>query len=178
MKHIPNVLSFTRILMLPLFVIKVHQGHLEHAGLIILLSGITDLLDGFLARRFKWTTRLGELLDPLADKLTQTCIAVTFIFYIKEFKAYFTIILLKDVLMLLGSYVSYRKDIEIPAAKWFGKVATALFYVTMVLIMMVPTLDIIVKKTLLSLVVISAIFSAAMYASLLLPNLNISKKTL
>ncbi len=176
MKHIPNLLSFTRILLLPFFIIKVKEGDLQAAGIIILISGITDLLDGFLARTFNWITRLGELLDPLADKLTQTCIAVTFIFYIQEFKAYFSIILLKDLLMLLGGYVSFRKKIEIPAAKWFGKVATALFYVTMVLIMLIPNMDIMIKKGLLSLVVITAIFSAAMYATTFFPSWKVQNK--
>lgn len=166
MRHIPNILSTIRILILPLFVLSIIQDHYMTAGVIIIISGFTDLLDGFLARTFNWQSRLGELLDPLADKLTQTTIALTFIIFVKEFRPFFWIILGKDVLMLVGSYVSYRRKIEIPAAKWFGKVATALFYLTMALIILLPNLDILIKKTLLYTVVLSSIFSAVMYFSL------------
>src|SRR5699024_9428015 len=99
----------------PIFVLSMIKDQYMFAGSIIVFSGITDLLDGFLARSFNWQSRLGELLDPLADKLTQTTIALTFIVVLKEFRIFFWIILGKDVLMLIGSYVSYRKNIEIPA---------------------------------------------------------------
>ena len=173
MKHIPNILSTIRILILPIFVLSMIKDQYMFAGSIIVFSGITDLLDGFLARSFNWQSRLGELLDPLADKLTQTTIALTFIVVLKEFRIFFWIILGKDVLMLIGSYVSYRKNIEIPAAKWFGKVATALFYVTIALIILFPNIDITIKKTLLSLVVLSSIFSAVMYFSLFFTNVSV-----
>lgn len=170
MKHIPNILSFIRILLLPWFVKALMMDDYLLAGGVIILSGITDFLDGFLARTFQWQSRLGELLDPLADKLTQTTIALAFVFYLKDYKIFFIIILFKDVLMLLGSFIFYKKDFEIPAAKWFGKVATVLFYLTIAIVLLFPDLDVTIKKGLLSTVVLSSLFSLLMYIKLFFTN--------
>lgn len=72
MKHIPNILSTFRIVMIPFYLIAIFNEDKLGAGLILIVSGITDLLDGFLARQFNWMSEIGKLLDPLADKLTQT----------------------------------------------------------------------------------------------------------
>ncbi len=175
MRHIPNILSIIRILILPLFVLSIYQESYTQAGLIIIFSGLTDLLDGFLARTFSWQSRLGELLDPLADKLTQTTIAFTFIIFVKEFRFFFWILLGKDILMLLGSFVSYRKKIHIPAAKWFGKVATALFYISMTLILLFPNLNDTTKNILLFLVAGSSVFAALKYLSIFFKKYETSK---
>ena len=79
MKHIPNILSSLRIVMIPFFVWQMLTGNMLSAGLILLASGITDTLDGQLARHFGWISDLGKILDPFADKLTQTAVSVCFI---------------------------------------------------------------------------------------------------
>ena len=84
MKHIPNILSKFRIVMIPFYLIAIFNEDKLGAGLILIVSGITDLLDGFLARQFNWMSEIGKLLDPLADKLTQTAISLSFIFLIQE----------------------------------------------------------------------------------------------
>ena len=69
---IPNILSFSRICMIPWFMwVYLARGDSLSAALILLLSGVTDCLDGFIARRFNMISNLGKALDPLADKLTQ-----------------------------------------------------------------------------------------------------------
>lgn len=69
---IPNILSVCRIIMIPVF-IWAYCCRKEYplAFLILCLSGITDLVDGFIARTFHMVSNLGKALDPLADKLTQ-----------------------------------------------------------------------------------------------------------
>ena len=72
---IPNVLSYFRIILIPCFVYvyvtsDTQAGHIL-AAVIILVSGLTDLLDGKIARKFNMITELGKALDPLADKLTR-----------------------------------------------------------------------------------------------------------
>lgn len=168
MKQIPNILSTLRIIILPFFAYSIFQDNFLVAGVLLVVSGISDFLDGFLARTFSWKTRLGELLDPLADKLTQLTIAFIFVFYLEEFRAFFAILFAKDIIMLIGSAVSYKKEISIPAAKWWGKIATALFYIATILIMLFPNIDPIIKKVLLSTVVLSSIFSLLMYAKMFL----------
>ena len=115
---------------------------------------------------------IGKLLDPLADKLTQTAISLSFIFLIKKYAIFFWIILIKDGLMMIGSYYSYRKNIKISSAKWFGKVATFTFYITMILIILMPQMPDIIKTTLLTLVVILSVFSMVMYFPIFFKNLR------
>lgn len=78
-ENIPNVLSIIRILLIFIFVFFVFYNfpnfRLAAAG-IYLLAGATDVLDGYLARRFGWTSDAGKILDPLADKLFQTTVLV------------------------------------------------------------------------------------------------------
>ena len=68
-RHIPNILSMLRILMVPPAVAALATARYRTAFVLILAAGATDALDGYLARRYDWTTRLGSVLDPLADKL-------------------------------------------------------------------------------------------------------------
>lgn len=69
---VPNLLSLLRILAVPFFAIAVWYGHLWEACALFAGAGITDLLDGFIARRFNQKSDLGALLDPAADKLLMT----------------------------------------------------------------------------------------------------------
>ena len=170
MKNIPNILTTFRILLIPFYLIAVMNGQRITAGVVLIISGLTDLLDGFLARRFNWITNLGKLLDPLADKLTQTAISLSFIFLFKKYVFYFWVILIKDALLLLGSYYSYRKNITISSAQWFGKIATFSFYITMICIILIPNLSDVIKSSLLTLVVILSIFAMVMYVPIFFTN--------
>lgn len=172
MRNIPNILSTFRIILIPFYFIAILQNQKVTAGIILIVSGLTDLLDGYLARRFNWITDIGKLLDPLADKLTQTAISLSFIFLIKKYVIFFWIILIKDGLMMIGSYYSYRKNIKISSAKWFGKVATFTFYITMILIILMPQMPDIIKTTLLTLVVVLSVFSMVMYFPIFFKNLK------
>lgn len=172
MKHIPNILSFFRITLIPFYFNAILNHQMLDAGLILILSGITDFLDGLLARRFNWITKLGALLDPLADKLTQTAISLSFIFLIKEYAIYFWIILTKDAIMLLASFFALQNKLEVSSAKWFGKVATFAFYVVMILIILIPNLPNTLIHTMLTVVVGLSIFSMLMYIPIFLESLK------
>ena len=69
MLNIPNMLTLTRIILVPVFIVALFQGYCKVSLCIFLFAGVTDALDGFIARRFNMCTRLGAVLDPLADKL-------------------------------------------------------------------------------------------------------------
>lgn len=66
---IPNVLTLVRMGLVPLFIIEVLDGHVAHALLIFVVAGVTDALDGFIARFWNQRSLLGAYLDPIADKL-------------------------------------------------------------------------------------------------------------
>ena len=78
---IPNLMGYFRILLIPVFCyfyIK-KQTYLLAAG-IVLISSLTDLFDGYIARRFNMVTELGKALDPVADKLTHAALALCLAF--------------------------------------------------------------------------------------------------
>jgi cardiolipin synthase (CMP-forming) len=99
---IPNILTLLRILLTPLFIILLLR-HLYPQGLLVFaLAGISDALDGFIARYFNQRTRLGAYLDPLADKLllvsALVCLAV-----LKVLPAWLAVIVItRDVIIVLG----------------------------------------------------------------------------
>ena len=68
---IPNLLSLIRIIIVPFFAYYFMQDKILPATILICLSGLSDAVDGFIARRFNQITELGKILDPFADKITQ-----------------------------------------------------------------------------------------------------------
>lgn len=73
MKHIPNILTFARLLLVPCFLGASLQGMFVVAFVIFVSAAVTDILDGMIARRLNVKSRLGALLDPAADKTLMVC---------------------------------------------------------------------------------------------------------
>lgn len=134
MKHIPNILSALRIVMVGVFVGLFVTGQFTAALSVYVLAFFTDVLDGRLARRNGWITNVGRLLDPLADKLMVVA-ALFCIAYGKQRTVYYVLFglaLVKEALMVFGSLVLLKKRVVV-YADWFGKIATGLFAVGVVL---------------------------------------------
>lgn len=127
---IPNLLSVIRLLLIiPLIISFMNQKYIE-AGICLLLSGLSDMFDGAIARKFNQVTQLGKMLDPVADKLTLIAVVICIAILFPEVAPIVIILLSKDVIMLIGGAVLLCLKIKPPAAKWYGKVATAIFYVS------------------------------------------------
>ena len=73
---VPNLLSLIRIILIPVFGVLFYHDHVLAAVIVLAVSGLTDLFDGKIARRFNLVSELGKVLDPISDKLTQMTIAV------------------------------------------------------------------------------------------------------
>ena len=120
---IPNILSYVRLLLIPAIVLtycKLSSPAITIS--LIVLSGLTDILDGFIARKFNMVTDLGKALDPLADKLTQAAILICLI-------SRFKIIILPIALMGVKESISFTLRLKIfnktgvvNSAKWHGKI--------------------------------------------------------
>ncbi len=140
MRHIPNILSAFRIALIPFFVWQMLAGNTLNAGLILIASGLTDTLDGNLARKFGWISDLGKVLDPVADKLTQTAVSVCLMIRFPSLWFFFAALILKELIMLvLGGYLT-RGGVHLKGSRWFGKLATVVFYAVMILLVLVPDL--------------------------------------
>ncbi len=132
--NIPNALSAIRILLLIPFTLSILKDNYIQAGIILVLSGLSDLLDGFIARRFNQVTKLGGMLDPVADKLTLVTVMVCIGSKFKEIIPLVTILVIKECSMLLAALFLLKKHKTPPIAKWYGKLGTIVFYISVVII--------------------------------------------
>ena len=140
--NIPNALSILRILLTPLFAALYLRGQTGAAVAVLLLCALTDVLDGYIARRFDMVTELGKALDPVADKLTQITIAVMLYIAFRScndqlmvaFSWVFLVFLAKEAVMVIGGAIMIACGIKPGAAEIYGKVATFVFYLVMLVI--------------------------------------------
>lgn len=131
---IPNILCLIRILLITPFVEFFLDERYIAALLVIAISGLTDCFDGMIARRFNQESELGKILDPLADKLTLLAVGVCLCVIEPFFLPVVIILVVKDILMLIGSSRVVKKGIIVPKSKWYGKLGTVMFYITVLFI--------------------------------------------
>ena len=142
---IPNLLSVIRILLIPVFAYLFYNDEKIIAVVILFLSGLTDMFDGQIARKFNQISALGKVLDPVADKLTQITIAVMLFIDFKTAENQiinvlawvFLVFLVKEGVMIVGGLIMLLLNIRPGAAEFWGKAATVVFYVGMVIIIAV-----------------------------------------
>lgn len=130
---IPNILSFFRLALIPVFV-WAYCGA-EQYGLtaaLLVISGVTDVLDGFIARHFDMVSDLGKALDPVADKLTQLAMLVCLVTRFPLMLIPLIVLLVKEIASGIMGLVVIRKTGAVHGAVWHGKVTTVLLYLTMV----------------------------------------------
>ena len=138
---IPNALSMVRILLIPLFIwLYVTEAQPYSAALVVAASWLTDIADGQIARRRNQVSDLGKLLDPAADKLTQGAILFCLLHRYWVIGWVFVLLLLKELVQILLGYAAARVTGEVQAARWYGKASAGVFYVTMLLLLLLPSL--------------------------------------
>ncbi len=163
-KHIPNILTIFRFILIPFIVLNLANDKFIAAFVIFTISGLTDILDGFIARKFNFITNFGKLIDPLADKCTQIITLATLA--LKDIIPMWIIIIviLKEFIMVAGASFLYGKELVV-SSKWYGKLATVLFYIAIVCSLFIKefnfTFDFSIYIYYLAL--ISTIFSLLMY---------------
>ena len=139
---VPNGMSVLRILLVPVFAAFYLNGNLPAAVTTLVISGLTDMLDGLIARRFNQITDLGKMLDPFADKLTQGVVALCIAIRFPSIRPLLLLFILKELLMLSCAVVLLKKHKRPCAAKWYGKVATVMFYMSVSAIVLLDGLGI------------------------------------
>jgi cardiolipin synthase len=141
---IPNILCYIRFLLIPVFLVTYIRAdepkQYIQAATVVFLSGLTDFLDGFIARRFDMVTELGKIIDPLADKLTQASLIFILVVKIKWMFLLLILFVIMQLFLLVAGIVMLKKGTKLNGAKWFGKVSTTVFYATMLVLVAVPTL--------------------------------------
>ncbi len=164
---IPNILSYIRILLIPVFaycyLTAQTNGDYYVAAVVLLLSGLTDMADGMIARKFGMITYLGKILDPVADKLTQAMVAVCLAIRVKWMPLLLCVFLVKELATACGGFKLMHDGVRLVGAKWFGKLSTAVFYVVMILIVGLPMMGETVRTVLIFIAVVFLIFSFINY---------------
>ncbi len=130
-KHIPNALTILRFILIPFIVGYLSEENYILAFVFLTLSGLTDVLDGFIARKFNFITNFGKLIDPLADKATQVSVLATLTLQHIIPLWILIIVLLKECIMIAGASFLYGKELVV-SSKWYGKLSTVLFYIAIV----------------------------------------------
>ena len=139
---IPNLISLIRICLIPVIAVLYYNNYIWWTVFVIFISGLSDAVDGKIARKFNQVSAIGKLLDPVADKLTIFALAI--VLYLKfqaaqseamqAFAWVFLLFIAKDIIMILGSVVLIALGTRPVAAEIWGKLATFVFYAVMVVI--------------------------------------------
>lgn len=130
---IPNLLSLSRIIMIPIIVWLFYQKQDYLLTLIVfVISSLTDIIDGYIARHYHMVTKLGKILDPIADKMTQFTLMVCLV-KIHPLTLYLLIaLIIKEFCMALMGLFALAHDIA-DSAKWYGKLSTVVIFICIIL---------------------------------------------
>lgn len=137
--NVPNTITVFRIILIPFFIWQFLAGNDYIAAGIYLLAWFSDVLDGYIARRFNLVTDFGKLFDPLADKLMN--LTALFLLAYKATISWWLpiIVLAKELTLSIGGMVLLKYRNKVVAAKWPGKIATFLFTVAVILMLFPAT---------------------------------------
>ncbi|MBQ2835635.1 MAG: CDP-alcohol phosphatidyltransferase family protein [Clostridia bacterium] len=167
-ENIPNILTIIRFILIPFIYISVLSHHYLIALIIFTVSALTDILDGYIARKYNYITDIGKLIDPLADKLTQLSLLLS-LAILKILPWWiFAIVFIKELVLIVSASVLYsRKDVVV-YSKWYGKLATTLFYLAIVASLIINQFDITmafrIDLYLYYLAILATVFALIMYS--------------
>lgn len=167
LKHLPNILTVLRLLLIPVIVFYIFTGNYILAFMFFTVSGITDIADGCIARKFNLISNFGKLMDPLADKLTQIATLASLVFTDIIPVWILLIVFLKEFIMICGASFLYGKDVVV-YSKWYGKLATVLLYIAIVISLLLKQFGIsgiweFLDLGIFTLALVATIFSLIMY---------------
>lgn len=119
---IPNLLSVIRLALIPLIVwLYIGKQEYSAAVAVILISGATDIIDGFIARKFNMVSDLGKILDPVADKLTQATVILCLTVKYRWMRGLIVLFVVKEIIMAVLGYMAIQKKDVVNSAKWYGQ---------------------------------------------------------
>jgi len=161
---IPNFLTLIRIIIIPFIIYYYRISYLYNIIIfLVALSGITDFLDGFIARKTKKVSELGQVLDPLADKCTQISLAYCLMLKYPIFGTALGILIMKEIVQLVLGYMVYKEKNIVNMAKWYGKIATAFFYFSVITLLVFPNIPVYFVNIMVSTLILLLILALILY---------------
>lgn len=138
---LPNLMSLLRLVMIPGIVLSYRGGKNLAAALLLTLSGLTDVADGYVARRWNQVSDLGKILDPVADKLTQAALLYCLIPRYRAMSWLLLLLCVKECVMAILGIAVLRRKARIHSARWFGKLATLGIWSVILLLFLTPSVS-------------------------------------
>ncbi|MBS6195760.1 MAG: CDP-alcohol phosphatidyltransferase family protein [Clostridiales bacterium] len=167
---IPNLLGYFRILLIPIYLFlylgaESTEDYYLAAG-VMMLSFLSDFFDGKIARKFHMITEFGKILDPIADKLTQAAMAVSFSFRYPAMMVLLIIFLCKEGFMgIVGAYM-LKKGYRMNGAQMHGKICTAVLDLVMLIVLVLPEISFLAVNILVCISVVFMLVSLYRYAKM------------
>ena len=137
---IPNLLSYFRLLLIPVFIVLYVHEEFTAALITLAVSGLSDILDGRIARKYNMVTDLGKVLDPVADKLTQCAMMLCVAMRYPAMWWLLGLHVVKEIIMLVMGWYVLKKTDTVNSAIWVGKLCTGVIYAVMMLHVILPYL--------------------------------------
>ena len=161
---IPNLLSLFRLCLIPVFMwlYCVEKNYLW-TGIVLIISGLTDTVDGIIARKFNMISDLGKVLDPIADKVTQAAMLFCLLTRFPLMIAPLALMVVKEFFMGVTGLMVIQKTGKVFGADWHGKVNTWLLYAIMILHVFWYNIPDIVSKVLIGICVVMMLISLVLY---------------
>ncbi len=138
---IPNALSLFRIILIPFFIHFYFNNNCNLAFIVLLISTLSDVLDGLIARSCGMISDLGKVLDPLADKITHAAIIICLALRFKWIRLLFAVFAVKEITMLILGIIVLKKTNMVYSAKWYGKLCTTFTFITMTVHLLFPNIS-------------------------------------
>lgn len=161
---IPNILSFFRLCLIP-FLVWHYCVKKDYTGaaIILLVSGFTDILDGFIARRFHMVSNVGKALDPVADKLTQIAMLICLLTNFPLMWIPLILLVAKEIFAAVTGMLVVKKTGKVYGAEWHGKLNTVMIYGMIVLHLVWPDIPTGISIGLIVLSVLVMVDSSLLY---------------
>ena len=142
---IPNMLSFFRIVLIPVYILIYLNAKEDWdyflAGSILAVSCLTDIIDGKIARQFNMISKVGKVLDPVADKLTQLALTLSLSVKYPVLQFVLFLFLSKEIFQTLAMIIMYYRGKVLPGAILPGKICTIVLFSSFILMVLIPNLS-------------------------------------
>lgn len=137
---IPNFMGFFRLALIPFIIWTYLRAEYLISGMLVVVSALTDILDGFIARRFNMISELGKVLDPICDKLTHGALMICLLTRYLFLWPLFVLLAVKELSMFAMGSAAVRRRGAVQSAKWYGKLCTVVLEGIMIVLILFPDL--------------------------------------
>ena len=162
---IPNILSMVRLCLIPV-ILWLYLGKQDYllTGIVVVISGLTDVVDGTIARKFNMISDVGKVLDPIADKATQIVVMILLALNYPIMLLPIILTFTKEAFMAISGYLVVKRCNIVLGANWHGKAATVMLTATMALHLVWHDINSVVSTILVVLCSALILLSLVLYA--------------